>query len=69
TGGEPLLRKNLEQLVASLSQLNTENGERIRLAMTTNGSLLEKKASILRQVGLDRITVSLDAIDEQVFRR
>jgi len=35
TGGEPLLRKNLEQLVASLSQLNTENGERIRLAMTT----------------------------------
>lgn len=69
TGGEPLLRKNLEQLVASLSRLKSEDGERIRLAMTTNGSLLERKASVLRQAGLHRITVSLDAIDEQVFRR
>ncbi len=62
TGGEPLLRKNLEQLIAMLAPLGLD------LTLTTNGSLLARKAKALRQAGLKRITVSLDSLDEQVFR-
>lgn len=69
TGGEPLLRKHLEVLVAQLSQLRTADGRALDITLTTNGSLLERKARALRDAGLKRITVSLDALDDTVFRR
>ncbi|MBS0306508.1 MAG: GTP 3',8-cyclase MoaA [Proteobacteria bacterium] len=69
TGGEPLLRKDIEALVAQLAQLRTAAGERLDIAVTTNGSLLERKAHALHEAGLERITVSLDALDESVFQR
>jgi cyclic pyranopterin phosphate synthase len=69
TGGEPLLRKHLEVLVAKLAALRTPDGELLDLTLTTNGSLLERKAQALAQAGLKRVTVSLDALDDAVFRR
>lgn len=69
TGGEPLLRKNLEALVAQLAGLRTPDDEPLDLTLTTNGSVLERKARALRQAGLRRLTVSLDALDDAVFRR
>jgi cyclic pyranopterin phosphate synthase len=69
TGGEPLLRKNLEHLVGMLSALRTPDGAPLDLTLTTNGSLLARKAEALRRAGLSRVTVSLDAIDDAVFRR
>ncbi|NBS47392.1 MAG: GTP 3',8-cyclase MoaA [Betaproteobacteria bacterium] len=69
TGGEPLLRKNLEVLIAQLAQLRTVGGEPLDLTLTTNGSLLRKKARLLREAGLQRVTVSLDGLDDAVFRR
>jgi GTP 3',8-cyclase len=69
TGGEPLLRKNIEVLVAMLSALRTPDGTPLDLTLTTNGSLLERKAQALKDAGLNRITVSLDALDDSVFRR
>jgi cyclic pyranopterin phosphate synthase len=69
TGGEPLLRKNLEHLVEMLAALRTPAGEPLDLTLTTNGSLLARKAAALRAAGLTRVTVSLDAIDDAVFRR
>ncbi|MES3024419.1 MAG: GTP 3',8-cyclase MoaA, partial [Pseudomonadota bacterium] len=69
TGGEPLLRKNLEKLVAMLAQLRTPGGRAPELTLTTNGALLAKKAQSLRDAGLDRVTVSLDALDDAVFKR
>jgi GTP 3',8-cyclase len=69
TGGEPLLRKGLEDLVRMLAALRTPDGQAIDLTLTTNASLLAKKAQALRDAGLQRITVSLDAIDDAVFRR
>lgn len=69
TGGEPLLRKNLERLVEMLSTLRTPAGEPLDLTLTTNGSLLARKAQALRDAGLQRVTVSLDALDDAVFRR
>jgi cyclic pyranopterin phosphate synthase len=69
TGGEPLLRKNLEVLLSQLAKLRTPEGEAIDLTMTTNGSLLAHKASALKAAGLNRVTVSLDALDDQVFKR
>ncbi len=69
TGGEPLLRKNLEVLVAQLAQLRTVEGQPAELTLTTNGSLLARKAAALRQAGLQRVTVSLDGLDDTVFRR
>lgn len=68
TGGEPLLRKNIEGLVAMLAQLRTPEGRAIDLTLTTNGSLLAKKADALKAAGLNRITVSLDALDDAVFK-
>ena len=68
TGGEPLLRKNLEILVAQLAQIQTSDGSKLDLTLTTNGSLLTKKAQQLKDAGLDRITVSLDGLDDAVFR-
>jgi cyclic pyranopterin phosphate synthase len=69
TGGEPLLRKNLERLVAMLRALPTPSGRPLDLTLTTNGSLLARKAQALKDAGLDRVTVSLDALDDTVFRR
>lgn len=69
TGGEPLLRRDLETLIAQLSCLRQPNGEPIELTLTTNGSLLAKKAQSLREAGLDRVTVSLDGLDDALFRK
>ncbi len=69
TGGEPLLRRHLENLIELLADLRTPAGKALDLTLTTNGSLLRKKAVALKQAGLKRLTVSLDAIDDAVFRR
>jgi GTP 3',8-cyclase len=69
TGGEPLLRKNIEHLVAMLAALRTPEGRPLDLTLTTNGSLLRKKAAALREAGLQRLTVSLDGLDDTTFRR
>ncbi|MDR6419946.1 cyclic pyranopterin phosphate synthase [Paraburkholderia phenoliruptrix] len=69
TGGEPLLRKDLEHLVARLATLRTLRDADVDLTLTTNGSLLSREAQALRNAGMKRITVSLDAIDETVFQR
>ena len=69
TGGEPLLRKNLENLVAMLRALKTPDGRELDLTLTTNGSLLARKAQALKDAGLNRVTVSLDALDDAIFRR
>lgn len=68
TGGEPLLRKNLELLIGMLAQLRTPDGEPLDLTLTTNGSVLARKAQALKDAGLQRITVSLDALDDGIFR-
>jgi cyclic pyranopterin phosphate synthase len=62
TGGEPLVRRDLHRLVAMLADLDAE------VTLTTNGSLLAKQASTLAQAGLDRVTVSLDSLDDATFR-
>ncbi len=69
TGGEPLLRKNIEVLIGMLSALRTPEGQPLDLTLTTNGSLLAKKAQALKDAGLNRVTVSLDALDDTTFRR
>ncbi|MBI5255333.1 MAG: GTP 3',8-cyclase MoaA [Burkholderiales bacterium] len=69
TGGEPLLRKGLETLVAMLAELRTPEGQPLDLTLTTNGSVLARKAAALAAAGLKRVTVSLDALDDAVFRR
>ncbi len=63
TGGEPLVRRNLEALIAKLAAI-----EGLDLTLTTNGSLLALKAVRLREAGLKRVTVSLDSLDDAVFR-
>ena len=63
TGGEPLLRRHLERLVAMLSDIGG-----LDLTLTTNGALLAKKAHELKEAGLNRVSVSLDALDDGVFR-
>jgi GTP 3',8-cyclase len=68
TGGEPLLRKNIEVLIEQLAALRTQDGEKLDLTLTTNGSLLAKKAVALKAAGLQRVTVSLDGLDDAVFR-
>jgi cyclic pyranopterin phosphate synthase len=68
TGGEPLLRKNLELLIEQLSALRTPDGLPLDLTLTTNGSLLRRKAQALKAAGLQRVTVSLDGLDDAIFR-
>ena len=68
TGGEPLLRKNIEQLIGMLAALRTRDGKSMDLTLTTNGSLLPKKARALKAAGLRRVTISLDSLDDAVFR-
>lgn len=69
TGGEPLLRKDIERLVEMLARLTTAEGKPLDLTLTTNGALLARKAQSLKDAGLNRVTVSLDAIDDAAFRR
>jgi cyclic pyranopterin phosphate synthase len=69
TGGEPLLRKNIEGLIEQLADIRTPGGDPLELTLTTNGSLLARKARALKDAGLDRVTVSLDALDDAVFKR
>ena len=64
TGGEPLVRRNIEQLTEMLSAIPG-----LDLTLTTNGSLLKQKARALKSAGLKRVTVSLDSLDDAVFRR
>ncbi len=68
TGGEPLLRKHLEILIEQLAALRTTEGQALDITLTTNGSLLRKKAAALKAAGLNRVTVSLDGLDDAVFR-
>ena len=68
TGGEPLLRRHIEELVALLTRVRGADGQLLELTLTTNGSLLARKARALKAAGLARVTVSLDALDDAVFR-
>ena len=68
TGGEPLLRKNIEGLIEQLAALRTLDGNPLDLTLTTNGALLARKAKALKAAGLQRVTVSLDGLDDAVFR-
>ncbi len=69
TGGEPLLRRGIEELIARLAALRTPDGKRLELALTTNGSALAVKAQSLKDAGLDRLTVSVDSLDDELFQR
>lgn len=69
TGGEPLLRKNIEILIGMLAELRTPQGKPLELTLTTNGILLRRKAAALKAAGLHRVTVSLDALDAEMFAR
>jgi cyclic pyranopterin phosphate synthase len=64
TGGEPLLRRDLEHLIAALTAIDNE----LDVTLTTNGAVLTQKAQALADAGLSRITVSLDSLDDEVFR-
>ena len=64
TGGEPLVRRDVERLVAMLSPIGD-----LDLTLTTNGSLLAAKAQALAEAGLRRVTVSLDSLDDETFKR
>jgi len=68
TGGEPLLRKHIENLVGQLAELRTPAGRPLDLTLTTNGSMLARKAAALKSAGLTRVTVSLDALDPGMFQ-
>ncbi len=69
TGGEPLLRRDIELLVERLAKLQTSDGSPVEIALTTNGVMLARKAHALKEAGLARITVSLDALSQQTFQR
>jgi cyclic pyranopterin phosphate synthase len=69
TGGEPLLRKNIEILIDQLSSIKTLDGKNLDLTLTTNGSLLARKARSLKDAGLNRITVSLDGLNDTIFKK
>jgi cyclic pyranopterin phosphate synthase len=65
TGGEPLLRREVDKLVGMLAEIPGVDD----LTLTTNASLLARKAEVLRDAGLDRVTVSLDALDDETFKK
>lgn len=69
TGGEPLVRRGLPELVALLADLRAPDGSELDLTLTTNGSALRPLARPLAEAGLRRITVSLDSLDDDVFTR
>lgn len=68
TGGEPLLRRGIEELIQDIAALPTPDGHGVDIALTTNGSALAVKAQALRDAGLKRVTVSLDSLDDATFR-
>jgi GTP 3',8-cyclase len=68
TGGEPTLRRDLPKLIAMLAALRTPSGKPLDLTLTTNGSTLVKQARALKDAGLNRITVSLDSLDDATFK-
>ncbi|MCH7782472.1 GTP 3',8-cyclase MoaA [candidate division KSB1 bacterium] len=65
TGGEPLMRENVEKLVSMLSGIDGIKD----IALTTNGYILHKKAKALKKAGLSRLTISLDSLDDEVFKK
>ena len=69
SGGEPLMRHGVEKLVEKLATLVCADGKPVEIAMTTNGVMLAKKARALKDAGLTRLTVSLDGLSEETFRR
>ena len=69
TGGEPLLRKNIEKLISMLRELVTVDGQELDITLTTNGSLLARKAQSLKGAGLTRVTVSLDSLNDDIFKQ
>ena len=69
TGGEPLLRKNLELLIGMLADIRTPAGKPLDLTLTTNGSILRKKAAELKAAGLQRLTISLDGLNDEIFKK
>jgi cyclic pyranopterin phosphate synthase len=69
TGGEPLLRRGVVEFVRELSRLRTSTNQKLDLAITTNGHLLQETAQPLADAGLNRITVSMDAVDRDKFAR
>ncbi len=68
TGGEPLVRRDLPDLIAMLAAIRRPDGRPVDLTLTTNGSALRPLAGRLREAGLQRVTVSLDSLDDAVFR-
>jgi len=69
TGGEPLLRGGVVDFIRELSELRSADGEPLELALTTNGHLLPEMARPLKDAGLHRVTVSMDAVDPDRFAR
>jgi cyclic pyranopterin phosphate synthase len=69
TGGEPLLRKAIVDFVRELAKLRTPDGKSLDLAITTNGHLLAEMVEQLKDAGLNRVTVSMDAVDPEKFAR
>ncbi|MGV0980886.1 MAG: GTP 3',8-cyclase MoaA [Polynucleobacter sp.] len=69
TGGEPLLRKNLEVLIEMLAKIRTTTNQALDLTLTTNGSILRKKAVALKAAGLHRLTISLDGLNDDIFKK
>src|SRR5277367_1490338 len=69
TGGEPLLRKELLTMVSELAAMATTSGKRLDVAITTNGHLLANLAQPLKDAGLSRVTISMDAVDRDKFAR
>src|SRR5246500_605217 len=69
TGGEPLLRKGVVEFVRDLAKLRTVSGGKPEIALTTNGHLLAELTQPLKDAGLDRVTVSMDAVDPERFAR
>src|SRR6187200_3366816 len=70
TGGEPMLRRDIETIISKLSRLKTAAPNRLHdLALTTNGYFLPDRAQALKQAGLDRVTISLDSLKQDVFKR
>ncbi len=69
TGGEPLLRRDLPQMVKELASRRTPSGQPLDIAITTNGHLLEDLAAPLKAAGLSRVTVSMDAVQQSTFER
>ncbi len=69
TGGEPLLRQGIVQFVRDLSQVRSADGQPLEVALTTNGHLLAEMAQPLKDAGMHRVTVSMDAVDSERFAR